>query len=204
MFSGLPPKADIQLHAPSPSVAESWHDLSGGAFVISRRSPELDPVEARRGLFARRTRTMGWDRAFSEPILLPKGKKLANLRDAALFITKLPKVEHDAGMAGCNGGAAVGRRTCRTDDVRPDRRDAGTPPAWAESASCPAPDGFAVSDVDWESKVACETVVRSDRRAQACAAFFLNLAPHAVHAFRFRSLGLRMSFVLEDSIEGPP
>jgi hypothetical protein len=39
---------------------------------------------------------MGWDPEFSEPILLPKGKKLANLRDAALFITKLPKVEHDA------------------------------------------------------------------------------------------------------------
>ena len=65
-------------------------------------------------------------------------------------------------------------------------------------------DGFAVSDVDWESKVACETVVRSDRRAQACAAFFLNLAPHAVHAFRFRSLGLRVSFVLEDLSKGRP
>jgi hypothetical protein len=34
--------------------------------------------------------------------------------------------------------------------------------------------------------------------------FFLNLAPHAVHAFRLRSLGLRVSFVLEDSIEGRP
>jgi hypothetical protein len=39
---------------------------------------------------------MDWDRKFSEPILLPRGKKLATLRDAALYITKLPKAEHDA------------------------------------------------------------------------------------------------------------
>ena len=39
---------------------------------------------------------MRWDREFIELILLPKGKKLVNLRDAALYITKLPKAEHDA------------------------------------------------------------------------------------------------------------
>jgi hypothetical protein len=39
---------------------------------------------------------MGWDRKFSEPIELPKGKKLITLRDAALYITKLPKPEYDA------------------------------------------------------------------------------------------------------------
>jgi hypothetical protein len=39
---------------------------------------------------------MDWDRKFSEPIVLPRGKKLATLRDAALYITKLPKAEHDA------------------------------------------------------------------------------------------------------------
>ena len=37
-----------------------------------------------------------WDRPFAEPIELPKGKRLITLRDAALFITKLPKAEHDA------------------------------------------------------------------------------------------------------------
>ena len=31
-----------------------------------------------------------------EPIPLPKGKPLITLRDAALYITKLPKSEHDA------------------------------------------------------------------------------------------------------------
>ena len=37
-----------------------------------------------------------WDRPFAEPVELPKGKKLATLRDATLNITKLPKAEHDA------------------------------------------------------------------------------------------------------------
>jgi hypothetical protein len=41
-------------------------------------------------------RPAGWDLKFSEPISPPKGKKLTTLRDAALYITKLPKAEHDA------------------------------------------------------------------------------------------------------------
>jgi hypothetical protein len=36
---------------------------------------------------------MGWDTKFYEPIPLPKGKPLATLRDAANYITKLPKKE---------------------------------------------------------------------------------------------------------------
>ncbi len=39
---------------------------------------------------------VSWDQRFSEFIELPKGKKLVTLRDAALYITKLPKAEHDA------------------------------------------------------------------------------------------------------------
>jgi hypothetical protein len=39
---------------------------------------------------------MGWDKPFDEAIPLPKGKPLTTLRDAALYITKLPKAEHDA------------------------------------------------------------------------------------------------------------
>jgi hypothetical protein len=39
---------------------------------------------------------MSWDRQFFDPIELPKGKKLITLRDAALYITKLPRAEHDA------------------------------------------------------------------------------------------------------------
>jgi hypothetical protein len=36
---------------------------------------------------------VSWD---IDPIELPKGKKLVTLRDAATYITKLPKAEHDA------------------------------------------------------------------------------------------------------------
>jgi cob(I)alamin adenosyltransferase len=39
---------------------------------------------------------VAWDKPFFDPIELPNGKKLITLRDAALYITKLPKAEHDA------------------------------------------------------------------------------------------------------------
>lgn len=39
---------------------------------------------------------MGWQTEFTDPIPLPKGKPLVTLRDAALYITKLPKAEHNA------------------------------------------------------------------------------------------------------------
>lgn len=35
----------------------------------------------------------GWQRAFDEPIVLPDGQNLATLRDAANYITALPKRE---------------------------------------------------------------------------------------------------------------
>jgi hypothetical protein len=38
----------------------------------------------------------GWTRNFDVPIPLPSGRKLITLRDAALYITKLPNAEHDA------------------------------------------------------------------------------------------------------------
>jgi hypothetical protein len=39
---------------------------------------------------------VSWDQKFSEPIPLPKGKPLVTLRDAANYITKLSKAEHQA------------------------------------------------------------------------------------------------------------
>jgi hypothetical protein len=39
---------------------------------------------------------VSWSRKFDEPIPLPKGKPLVTLRDAANYITKLPKAEHQA------------------------------------------------------------------------------------------------------------
>jgi hypothetical protein len=38
----------------------------------------------------------GWHRTFDDPIPLPNGEELRILRDAANYITKLPKREHDA------------------------------------------------------------------------------------------------------------
>ncbi|MFK4725840.1 hypothetical protein ABIE89_006940 [Bradyrhizobium niftali] len=39
---------------------------------------------------------VGWSQAFDEPVPVPGGKQLVTLRDAALFVTTLPKAEHDA------------------------------------------------------------------------------------------------------------
>jgi hypothetical protein len=38
---------------------------------------------------------MPWSAKFEEPVVLPDGRKLATLRDAATYITKLPKAEQD-------------------------------------------------------------------------------------------------------------
>jgi hypothetical protein len=40
--------------------------------------------------------SVSWDQQFDDPIVLPGRKPLVTLRDAALYITKLPKAEHDA------------------------------------------------------------------------------------------------------------
>jgi hypothetical protein len=39
---------------------------------------------------------LSWHQSFFDPIELPSGRKLITLRDAALYITELPKAEHDA------------------------------------------------------------------------------------------------------------
>jgi hypothetical protein len=39
---------------------------------------------------------MAWFKRFYDPIILPGGRKLLTLRDAAEYITALPKAEHDA------------------------------------------------------------------------------------------------------------
>ena len=40
--------------------------------------------------------SLSWYQRFFNPIISPGGRKLVTLRDAALYITKLPKAEHDA------------------------------------------------------------------------------------------------------------
>jgi hypothetical protein len=68
----------------------------------------------------------GWPRPFDDPIPLPRRLQLVTLRDAAEYITKLPKAEHDAPewQVG-HGSPALGRRAWRADDVRPDRGSCG-------------------------------------------------------------------------------
>ncbi len=38
----------------------------------------------------------GWKRSFEDPIPLPRGRQLVTLQDAGNYITRLPKVEHEA------------------------------------------------------------------------------------------------------------
>jgi hypothetical protein len=68
---------------------------------------------------------VSWDQRIFDPIKLPGGKKLITLRDAALYITKLPKAEHDVDEWQAAMEALL--LVCRTwtDDVCPDWRDAG-------------------------------------------------------------------------------
>ena len=66
-----------------------------------------------------------WDRPFAEPVELPKGKKLVTLRDAALYITKLPKAEHDAEeWQAAMAALLLVAEHDGPDDVRSDRCDA--------------------------------------------------------------------------------
>jgi hypothetical protein len=38
----------------------------------------------------------GWKRRFDDPVPLPRGRQIVTLEDAGRYITKLPKIEHDA------------------------------------------------------------------------------------------------------------
>jgi hypothetical protein len=39
---------------------------------------------------------VAWDQTFFDPVVVPDRKPLITLRDAAEYITELPKAEHDA------------------------------------------------------------------------------------------------------------
>lgn len=75
------------------------------------------------------TAERGWKRSFDDPIPLPRSRPLVTLRDAAEYITKLPKAEHDVPeWQAAMEALLLGRGELRADDVRPDRRDAGIKP----------------------------------------------------------------------------
>jgi hypothetical protein len=48
------------------------------------------------GGIAASTEPMSWDQRFFDPIVVPGRKPLVTLREAAQYITELPKAEHDA------------------------------------------------------------------------------------------------------------
>jgi hypothetical protein len=51
-------------------------------------------ADVRPKFFASGCRLMPWSARFDEPITLPDGRTLKTLRDAANYITALPKAEH--------------------------------------------------------------------------------------------------------------
>ena len=54
-------------------------------------------MESRVAYFGRYQALLSWDQTFFNPIPVPKNRKpLVTLRDAATYIMKLPKAEHDA------------------------------------------------------------------------------------------------------------
>jgi hypothetical protein len=54
-------------------------------------------------------RLMAWIKRFVDPIILPDGRELLTLRDAAEYITAPPKAEHDAAdWQVDDGNAAAG------------------------------------------------------------------------------------------------
>jgi hypothetical protein len=59
---------------------------------------------------------LSWDQRFFDPIIVPRRKPLVSLRDAALYITKLPpKEEHDAEDGFC-GPSPSARSKTMTDE----------------------------------------------------------------------------------------
>jgi hypothetical protein len=63
----------------------------------------------------------GWQQRFDEPIPLPRGRQLVAFKDAATYITKLPKAEHEAEewQAAIEALMLVGAR--RPEDARAHR-----------------------------------------------------------------------------------
>jgi hypothetical protein len=112
---------------------------------------DLQPISTRR---AGAIGAPKWSREFEDPIVLADGRKLVTLREAATYITKLPKaeqdleiwqiaVEHQIRAAEADGGwtwlASIGvLRALHRDRVRefnPDRKETHWGQAQAEARS---------------------------------------------------------------------
>jgi hypothetical protein len=80
--------AEIHLNLLRPSVPTSEPSTAA--------SESWPAIEKRIGsAIARRLVSRGWRRRFEDPISLPRGRQLFTLKDAADYITRLPKAEHE-------------------------------------------------------------------------------------------------------------
>jgi hypothetical protein len=67
----------------------------------------------------------GWSTPFDDPIPLPRGRQLVTLKDAADYIMKLPKAEHESPQWQAATEALIMAAEGRAPDACEDRRAAG-------------------------------------------------------------------------------
>jgi hypothetical protein len=81
----------------------------------------------------------GWSRPFDDPIPLPRGRQLITLEDAADYITRLPKAEHESQEWQAAIEALIMAEGSRAADARADRTAAGadrSPDACRDARTC--------------------------------------------------------------------
>ena len=76
---------------------------------------------------------MAWFKRFSDPIVLPDGRELLTLRDAAEYITLTESRARCRRLASRDGNAVAGRRARRAGNAGADRDDESVEPARHES-----------------------------------------------------------------------
>ena len=69
----------------------------GAAASVARRRAAHRDAGSRQGRQGSGVKAdRGWKRAFEDPISLPRGRQLITLKNAADYITRLPKAEHES------------------------------------------------------------------------------------------------------------
>jgi hypothetical protein len=104
----------------------------------------------------------GWQRLFEDIVVLPEGRQFITLEDAGNYITKLPKAEHRARVAGGNGGSDARRHSRWPDEVRAHRRHEGLEPPRRPRVQS-RPQGSSLG----EAQVGARSVTDSDVRFAA-------------------------------------